>query len=199
MRILNFFLIFFLFSYTSFAISERMVLSMHSPEEHNLPSCNPKIEIWNDCHGPAYFKSGSEYYGGWKNNLKHGLGVIIKKNGDKYKGEWKNDKYDGSGFYHYGVGPNQDDVYQGQWKEGAYHGKGNYIYKNEPNKGDKYSGEFKNGMFDGKGTYTWADGVTYTGEFKDDKMHGNGFYTQPGSVKKDYVVYDNGIEVIRGP
>ena len=90
-------------------------------------------------------------------------------------------------------------MYQGQWKEGAYHGKGNYIYKNEPNKGDKYSGEFKNGMFDGKGTYTWADGVTYTGEFKDDKMHGNGFYTQPGSVKKDYVVYDNGIEVIRGP
>ena len=54
-------------------------------------------------------------------------------------------------------------------------------------------------MFDGKGTYTWADGVTYTGEFKDDKMHGNGFYTQPGSVKKDYVVYENGIEVMRGP
>ena len=40
---------------------------------------------------------GNIFEGDWKNNFKHGKGVLLYNNKDKYEGDWKNNFRHGKG------------------------------------------------------------------------------------------------------
>lgn len=141
--------------------------SIYLKEKPNLPSCDIKRKIWNNCHGYAIYRGGDSYYGEWKDNLRHGRGVVATINADIYEGKWKNDTFNGFGTYFFGAGSNQGDLYIGEWEDGKWHGQGKYSH---------------------------ADGREYTGEFKDGKRHGKGFYRE-ANMDKYPVIYDNDIIV----
>jgi hypothetical protein len=46
-------------------------------------------------YGKFRYSDGSEYYGSWKENLRHGKGKIKKTNGDYMDCEFENDKRSG--------------------------------------------------------------------------------------------------------
>jgi hypothetical protein len=54
------------------------------------------------------------YQGSWKEDKKHGHGILEKANGDKYYGYWNCDLKEGQGYYWYS---NTGKVYLGEWHE----------------------------------------------------------------------------------
>ena len=54
------------------------------------------------------------YQGSWKEDKKHGHGILEKANGDKYYGYWNCDLKEGQGYYWYSK---TGKVYLGEWHE----------------------------------------------------------------------------------
>ena len=54
------------------------------------------------------------YQGSWKEDKKHGHGIMEKANGDKYYGYWNCDLKEGQGYYWYSK---TGKVYLGEWHE----------------------------------------------------------------------------------
>ena len=54
------------------------------------------------------------YQGNWKEDKKHGHGILEKANGDKYYGYWNCDLKEGQGYYWYSK---TGKVYLGEWHE----------------------------------------------------------------------------------
>jgi hypothetical protein len=70
-------------------------------------------------HGTYYYADGDKYEGEWKEDKRHGKGVVTYagQNGtisEKYDGDWVDGKMHGFGKYYY----NDGGVYEGEWFEG---------------------------------------------------------------------------------
>ena len=84
----------------------------------------------------GYLYTNAYYYGLWKDNVKHGYGVLEFSNGTKYKGNFKDGNYHGYGEIEWAGGTK----YEGYWKDDQYHGWGAY----EDKDGIIYKGHYKN-------------------------------------------------------
>lgn len=91
------------------------------------------------------FSDGDRYEGEWRNDERHGKGVMIyaattdeagggRHVEEKYDGDWLDGKMHGRGVYYYADG----SVYDGMWQDGKMHGSGVFIYPN----GNRYDGEY---------------------------------------------------------
>jgi hypothetical protein len=92
----------------------------------------------------------NSYDGEWKNNKRHGKGLLKYYTGEEYDGDWKNNQRHGSGKHTCANG----DVYSGEWKDGKRHGSGKHTCAN----GDVYSGEWKDGKRHGRGKIVYNGG-----------------------------------------
>ena len=143
--------------------------------------------------GTEHYWDGSTYRGIWKNDLKHGYGVlqipdinatysqiwrqgILKKGMDiernesgeiVFNGEYKNDQRDG-----YGTEYQEDgNVFKGYWKKGAKHGKGVFYDMNK-----SYDQTWRYGILKrGRAVERNEKGdVIYEGSYRNDKRDGYG-------------------------
>ena len=147
-------------------------------------------------HDTATYADGSTYAGEWRDDVRHGKGIMKYVDG-RYTGEWKDDQRNGQGTATYA----DRSMYAGEWKDDQRNGQGTMKYadggkyagewKDDQRNGhgiathadgSTYTGEWRDGVRNGQGTYTYADGdayTTYNGEFKDDMRNGQGTYTYP--------------------
>jgi hypothetical protein len=119
--------------------------------------------------GQYTFANGDVYEGGWRENLKHGIGKFSFKLGGSYHGEFVKGLRHGQGLFHY---PNKDR-YSGEWKYGKKHGKGTYIIDGS---GIKLVGNWFEGQIT-EGKWILPNGDTYEGKFKHNKPIGNAKWT----------------------
>lgn len=133
-------------------------------------------------HGKGTLRGANfVYVGKWKDDKKHGTGIMTFSNGSVYEGQFKNDFRHGFGTQQYKAGSTSHEslldiklggIYEGEWKRGQKHGLGTFRYAN----GGLYSGQWLNGKRSGRGILSSADGSEYDGEWKNDKEHGYGIY-----------------------
>ena len=117
----------------------------------------------------------AKYMGGFKENMKHGYGVLQFRDGLHYKGQFINDNISG-----YGVANWPDKTYEGYWMNNQKHGKGKENYTD----GRKYVGEFKNDKKEGCGEFTWPNGSVFKGMFVNGKQHGEGEFVNQNGLSK---------------
>jgi hypothetical protein len=106
------------------------------------------------------------YAGQYKENMKHGGGVMKNKDGSFYVGSWANNKRHGQGEMYFANG----DRYVGQWLDGFKHGHGIYHFAD------------KNSIFEGQwdksqltsGYWKMCDGNFYFGQFEENVPEGSG-------------------------
>jgi len=128
------------------------------------------------------------YHGDWKNNKKHGCGVMKYTDGATYDGEWRNGRKHGKGTF-----KTKYYKYDGEWKNSVYHGRGEYY---DAKNGTTYTGDYANGERcpDGHGKIhgkmKYKDGSVYTGYWR--KFGENYEKHGPG------VEYSEERDVIRG-
>ena len=84
-----------------------------------------------------HYHTGEFYKGGWKNNLRWGIGEYTDSEGSNYNGGWLNNKMHGDGIMQY---PNFSE-YRGRWKDGVKHGEGEFIENDK-----KVNQVFENGV-----------------------------------------------------
>jgi len=105
-----------------------------------------------------------EYYGQWKDGLRHGMGKLLIT-----------------------IGTRKGETYEGEWFLDKEHGRGKFIYAS----GNTYEGEFRNGTLHGMGKYLWTDGNIYEGIWEYGNMHGIGVemfaYPYRFSLKGKYI------------
>ena len=95
----------------------------------NLPMCKGSQDSYrNKCVGAYKWTGGDtdgwEYYGEWKANKRHGVGIFYFKNPDEeYFGESINDAFSGSGIMTYPDGA----VWAGVWKNDRVNGLGIFV------------------------------------------------------------------------
>eukprot|EP00929_Paragymnodinium_shiwhaense_P062202 TRINITY_DN31053_c0_g1_i1.p1 TRINITY_DN31053_c0_g1~~TRINITY_DN31053_c0_g1_i1.p1 ORF type:complete len:1315 (-),score=264.06 TRINITY_DN31053_c0_g1_i1:368-4312(-) len=108
-------------------------------------------------HGVYTYSSGThesyrEYRGQWREDKKHGYGVLFYRNGGVYVGQWEDNQKHGLGV----LLENQADAeptampsfrYEGEWYEDAQHGLG----VEECDSRHSYFGHFANGKRSGRG------------------------------------------------
>lgn len=125
-----------------------------------------------------------QYDGGFKNNVREGVGKMTYANLDIYIGEWKNDQRSGNGVLICSDGR----FFHGQWNDDKIE-RGRYRMNN----GDIYDGEIRDGMFNGCGKYYWLEeGAWFEGEFKDNHPH-NGFLFSPNaSINQRFMEVEQG-------
>ena len=68
----------------------------------------------------TYRYKNSEYIGEWKEDKKHGKGIIHYYNGDCYEGYFLNNMRDGSGIYCYN---SNKKCFKGYWTQNVKHGE----------------------------------------------------------------------------
>mmetsp|Transcript_60 Transcript_60/g.154 ORF Transcript_60/g.154 Transcript_60/m.154 type:complete len:1081 (+) Transcript_60:120-3362(+) len=110
-------------------------------------------------------RSRSTYDGEWRDNLRHGRGVLLTAHA-KYCGEYKDDHRHGQGTLIW----NDNSCYNGQFQNGNFHGIGTYCNA----EGGMYTGGWMNGLRHGEGLETYNDGKVFLGEYKDGKRSGVG-------------------------
>lgn len=129
--------------------------------------------------GPGVYrqsKTGSVYDGDWKDNMRHGVGVLTFASGLEYSGEFFNDAIHGQGT----VTLIDSSVYTGSFFNGLFHGKGTL---EESATKSVYTGEFSNGVRDGEGEEGYRDGTKYKGECRNGKRQGFGtFFDAEGNA-----------------
>ena len=151
--------------------------------------------------GISVLSNHSIYYGMYKNNNKHGFGILLNPdtiNGNTYNyyyGSFINDNITGKGvlcvknnFIFQGQFVNSiksgkgkeiypdGSVYEGNFISNEKNGYGKYIYSEEK---AVYEGRFKDGKFSGKGKIKWKDGRRYEGEFVNGTIEGKGIFSWP--------------------
>ena len=116
------------------------------------------------------WKNGSIYKGNWKNNKKHGIGILYWSNSNIwYEGNWFEDEKHGEGCLYYSDGK---VWYKGIYNMGTKDEKGVEYW---PNGNIKYDGQFKNNKYHGEGTQYHENGVMcYEGTWKEDINDGYG-------------------------
>ncbi|KAI8128710.1 MORN repeat-containing protein 3 [Lucilia cuprina] len=73
--------------------------------------------------GKQFYEDGV-YYGWWKNNRRHGLGIKWFKNGNIFMGEWQADAYHGLGVMFYANG----NRYEGNFARGLKSSEGTFYH-----------------------------------------------------------------------
>ena len=92
-----------------------------------------------DIYGKMAYSSGEIYYGGWKNGLFEGTGILSFADGDYYVGNFVNDKYEGYGIYYWEDG----DYFEGEFVGGERNGEGTLYYSDGTSKsGTWYNDEY---------------------------------------------------------
>ena len=89
--------------------------------------------------GTQIFESGDTYTGGFKDDKKHGKGILTSLNGRKYNGNWEADVPHGPGIATFPNGK----TYTGEYKHGKPYGHGTWTYKD----GRTYDGIWEKGQF----------------------------------------------------
>jgi len=120
--------------------------------------------------GPGVYrenKTGSVYDGDWKDNMRHGVGVLTFASGLEYSGEFFKDSIHGQGT----VTLIDSSVYTGSFFNGLFHGNG--TLEDSATK-SVYTGEFSNGVREGEGEEGYHDGTKYKGEYMNGKRQGFG-------------------------
>jgi len=101
---------------------------------------------YSDATHPSY----KQYQGEWKEDQKHGYGVLFLKKGGVYVGQWQANKRHGLGVMHESHDDRQTAMpcyrYEGQWVEDEPHGLGV-----EENRDFSYFGRFAHGKAQGRG------------------------------------------------
>mmetsp|Transcript_3058 Transcript_3058/g.4721 ORF Transcript_3058/g.4721 Transcript_3058/m.4721 type:complete len:636 (+) Transcript_3058:1017-2924(+) len=131
-----------------------------------------------------------EYLGFWKDDKRHGKGIMHWNEGSKYEGRFSNDKrHNVSGKMWFSNG----DYFEGGWVSESMHGIGVYktkkglVFKGKFEKGQsesygtleypdrrKYEGDLFKFVPDGKGQMWFPDGSIYLGEFSEGEIEGRG-------------------------
>jgi hypothetical protein len=129
--------------------------------------------------GYAYMTDESKgkrykYYGYFKDDKYHGIGLSLNEDGHAYFGEFRNGVKCG-----YGKEYKNNVTYRGFFKNNKYHGYGEYNYFSKIS----YSGGFSKGLRDGYGLLTMNDGALYCGNFKNNKMDGVGYFQWPAGQR----------------
>jgi len=107
-----------------------------------LPVCSGSA--WTNCFGTRTFVDGEKYVGEFRDNKRHGQGVMTYGPSTKWAG----------------------DKYVGEYRDNKRHGQGTYDHAS----GAKYVGEFRDNKRNGEGTYTYADGKVNEGIWSDNKF-----------------------------
>lgn len=100
-------------------------------------------------------RSGVQYEKDWKNNYRHGVGILSKRRENKtfrliYRGDWKKGYKNGFGAMHY-----EDGGYSvGYWKNGKRHGYLEMWYGD----GSFYDGDWHDDKREGLGLFINSDG-----------------------------------------
>ena len=138
------------------------------------------------------------YEGGFKDNMKEGLGKFIFKNEEYFIGQFERDKFNGKGIIFY---KNNKIKFEGEFKKGLKYGKGKEYY---PNNKIKYDGNFVNDNYNGEGKLIERNGYSYIGQWIDGKKNGRGvlYYKENILYEGDFIddkydgngkfFYDNG-------
>jgi hypothetical protein len=86
---------------------------------------------------------GSEYTGGWANDLREGFGELVAPAGCSYRGDWVKGRRHGHGraVMRKGGGASEEKIYEGGWANDEFHGKG--VLACEGNR--KYDGQWNHG------------------------------------------------------
>ena len=148
---------------------------------------NPKFQCLN------LTESEGVYMGKWRNDERHGFGLMHWKSGLVYEGQFIRDhRHRVQGTLALPSG----ERYDGEWQHGLMHGQARY----QNGRGTTFTGEFVSGhpirtgelslpdgsyykgeILDmqpgGKGTQTFSNGDTYIGDFQNGKRHGKGTMT----------------------
>ncbi|TMW40273.1 hypothetical protein DOY81_014647, partial [Sarcophaga bullata] len=100
--------------------------------------------------GKQYYDDGI-YYGGWKYNRRHGLGIKWYNNGDLYMGEWQADVHHGLAVLFYANG----NRYEGNFACGFKNGEGTFYHN--------HTGQVQKGM--------WENDVCKVSMMQDEYRH----------------------------
>jgi hypothetical protein len=115
-----------------------------------------------------------EYEGEFKNDIKHGNGLIKFNNGEIYEGQFTEDKITGVGKYTW----KNKHTYEGDFIDAKMHGKGTYKWPD----GSEYFGDYVNNIKEGMGNFKWPNGRIYKGPFIDGKPKGKGILIEKESL-----------------
>lgn len=80
-------------------------------EGKGIQYCNKRLIIIVD-------QQNLKYFGQWKNDAAHGLGVFIHNNDSIYVGGWRNNLSNGEGVFF----TKEDNIFVGQWADGKLEG-----------------------------------------------------------------------------
>jgi hypothetical protein len=122
--------------------------------------------------------TGCSYTGVFKNNKRHGFGILIHSQFGKYAGEFCEDKKHGEGT----LILSDASSYHGGFSNGAFDGKGTLCERD----GSVYVGEWRAGLRNGEGMETVSDGRVFKGTFKNGKREGNGTLLEKSAGKIIY-------------
>ncbi len=117
------------------------------------------------------------FKGNWKNELKHGPGIIIYNDGGFDKGNWNNDTLYGKVIKYFGKNSTfAGDSFIGHMENNRYNGFGRYYYHGAKK---SFSGTFNNGTKEGWGKEKYRmdskyPGREYKGNWKNDMRNGYG-------------------------
>lgn len=111
-------------------------------------------------------RTGATFEGYFKDDLRHGVGILIIPGIMKVCGRFENDQIHGHATLVY------DDTssYNGSFLNGVFHGKGTLCESD----GRIYLGSFLNGLRHNHGMQKYTDNSVFIGEFKQNKRHGVG-------------------------
>nr|CAD7430459.1 unnamed protein product [Timema monikensis] len=142
--------------------------------------------------GAHHLRTNKLYEGDWKNDSRHGYGILSTKRSDgtystTYAGEWRNGRRHGIGVCHY----NNGDYYEGRWKNKERSGHGRMWFSD----GAFYEGEWLNDKFHGIGLFVQENGNRYEGEWKNGLKHGHGKFFHLDSGQLQEGLWYNGVSV----
>ena len=159
--------------------------------------CGPFQRVWSykfdDRCGEL--TTDNYYAGPWKDNERHGWGVMEWPDGTKYRGNFKEGYREGFGTMEwpsYNTDSDNTDwkKYEGYWKRGDFHGYGELEWYD----GSKKASYWKDDKSHGLGSFEDKDGVIYEGQYKNGGRHGRFEITAPNK-EMEVVYYSDGIKV----
>ena len=125
----------------TYFISVLLVLPLGMSNAWALPNCPYKgSAYWTNCQGTYTNANGNKYVGEWKDDKRHGQGILNLANGDKYVGEFKKRKANGQGTFTFVNGKK----WVGEWENNKLNGyalqynKDGSIYQEGIFKNDKF-------------------------------------------------------------
>lgn len=138
----------------------------------------------NEKHGKGIMRQadGSVWYEGeYKQGIPHGLGTLYYPNGAIYQGSWKDGKRDETGKYRYCNGY----VYKGEWTQDKKHGYGIMICANGQ---EHFAGQWVDNKRHGRGSYKFGNGEIITGEWINDENPSNFLAARKRASKQQCIV-----------